>query len=259
MYFGNTRNQLLILNISTILIVFLLTVSFWNTIQKGEEISYFSIAFLVVFILVQLVLFKKQIDVTNEKRLANFIHNKIYEAKHKREKEQKEKEIIDNVEEKKETSVEEQLKVIVPSNSFKKLDSYCSKLLVNLSNHTEALRALMFISEKKSDEFKAVASFAIEGISEIPGFKIGETLNGQAAQSQDLMIINEIPEDYVPVESGLGKAQLSCLVIVPIQHEQTTIGVIELGYYKEINAKQVELLKNVVQSTSKKINELINS
>jgi hypothetical protein len=63
-------------------------------------------------------------------------------------------------------------------------------------------------------------------------FKSGEGLTGQAARNQQLLVISQIPEDYMEVYSGLGKALPSYLAIVPLIHKGHTIALIECTGYK---------------------------
>ena len=46
------------------------------------------------------------------------------------------------------------------------------------------------------------------------------------------MVLTRLPEDYLEVYSGLGKAQPSYLAIVPLIHKGRTIAVLECSGYR---------------------------
>ncbi|MEN7550148.1 GAF domain-containing protein [Rapidithrix thailandica] len=74
-------------------------------------------------------------------------------------------------------------------------------------------------------------------------YKFGEGLVGQAAKSNREFIIDEVPENYMQVTSGLGSKQPSFLTILPIVYENDVLGVIELGSFRKYNAKELEYIR----------------
>ncbi len=74
---------------------------------------------------------------------------------------------------------------------------------------------------------------------------LGEGLLGEAMAAKELRLVDGLPADYLPVESGLGKAAATQLAIVPIVHLDRVLGVVELGAVKPMHEHAKELLESV--------------
>jgi methyl-accepting chemotaxis protein len=70
-------------------------------------------------------------------------------------------------------------------------------------------------------------------------FDSGDGLIGQAVASGKSLYIDEVPEGYINIVSGLGNASPRYLLIVPIKKENTVVGVFELASFTPFDtAKQ---------------------
>jgi hypothetical protein len=76
----------------------------------------------------------------------------------------------------------------------------------------------------------------------------GEGLVGQVFLEQAPVRLNELPEDYVTITSGLGKATPRSLVIVPLMVNDVVEGILELATFKEIEDHQLEFLEQAGES-----------
>jgi len=110
------------------------------------------------------------------------------------------------------------------------LDELGKGLLKNLARELEIMSGVFYL-EKKGN-FEAVSTYALVSSHEPYTFTPGEGLTGQAARNQQLLVISRIPEEYMEVYSGLGKALPSYLAIVPLIHKGRTIALIECTGYK---------------------------
>jgi CheY-like chemotaxis protein len=77
------------------------------------------------------------------------------------------------------------------------------------------------------------------------GFQVGEGLLGQACRSDDLLVIDEPPDGYFRVRSGLGEALPRSLVFVPLRWRSRVVGVVEIGLLDACSARCRELLMAV--------------
>jgi methyl-accepting chemotaxis protein/putative methionine-R-sulfoxide reductase with GAF domain len=102
---------------------------------------------------------------------------------------------------------------------------------------------------------KLLASYAYtqrKGISN--KFKLGEGLVGQAALEKQTLIINDLPEDYICVQSGLGEAVPKQLLVMPFMYENAVKGVIEIGSFYEMTDVQLEWLAQVMPNIGIAVN-----
>jgi len=103
-------------------------------------------------------------------------------------------------------------------------------LLRNLARELEIMSGIFYLEKKGT--FQCVSTYATLASGEPFEFTLGEGLSGQAARNQQLMVLNRLPEEYLEVYSGLGKALPSYLAIVPLVHKGRTVAVIECSGYR---------------------------
>jgi CHASE3 domain sensor protein/putative methionine-R-sulfoxide reductase with GAF domain len=102
---------------------------------------------------------------------------------------------------------------------------------------------------------KLLASYAYtqrKGINN--EFQIGEGLVGQAALEKQRIIVNEVPEDYIQIQSGLGESVPQNLIVIPFMYENIVKGVIEIGSFRTITEIQLEFLDQVMPHVGIAIN-----
>ena len=141
----------------------------------------------------------------------------------------------------------------IPDNAS--LEELGEDLLRNLAKELEIMSGLFYI--RKKERFESVASYALESSGEPYSFKEGEGLTGQVARSQQIMVLNQLPEDYLEVYSGLGKSKPSYLAIIPFNLRNRTVAVLECSGYK-YEAYDIERLfrifsRDLVEKLSVKI------
>jgi len=82
-------------------------------------------------------------------------------------------------------------------------------------------------------------------------FEFGEGLIGQAASSGQNLYLDEVPEGYIKIVSGLGTSSPRYLFIVPLKKEKEVKGVIEVATFaplKENVRKQVDEMAQILAS-----------
>lgn len=75
----------------------------------------------------------------------------------------------------------------------------------------------------------------------------GEGLVGAVWREEETKLIEDIPEDYIFISSGLGKAKPKCLLIVPIKSEDEIVGVIELVSFTNYEKHEIEFIEGVAE------------
>lgn len=79
-------------------------------------------------------------------------------------------------------------------------------------------------------------------------FNLGEGLVGQAALEKKRIVVQEIPENYVHIGSGLGGAAPRNIVVLPVVFEDQVKAVIELGSFQEFSPVHLTFLDQLTQS-----------
>lgn len=71
----------------------------------------------------------------------------------------------------------------------------------------------------------------------------GEGVIGQAAADRKVTVINNLPDDYLLIRTGLGQAPLKHLLIYPIIKDKRLVGLLELVSLTEISAVNMEFIQ----------------
>ncbi len=87
----------------------------------------------------------------------------------------------------------------------------------------------------------------------------GEGLAGQAWQENGIILINDIPEDYVNIRSGLGGSNPRAVLMVPLQVNEETQGILELASFKDFEPHQTEFIQKVGENLAAAIGNVRNS
>jgi CheY-like chemotaxis protein len=114
------------------------------------------------------------------------------------------------------------------------LESLCSTL-------DAAVGALYTIDA--SGGYRRVAGFALPKHAASPEHvEPGDGLVGQAIKQQRTLQIRDLPEGYLPVGSSLGSSDPREIVVVPCRIDGEVNAVLELGFLRQIEATERELL-----------------
>jgi CheY-like chemotaxis protein/putative methionine-R-sulfoxide reductase with GAF domain len=85
-------------------------------------------------------------------------------------------------------------------------------------------------------------------------FEIGENLVGQAAMERKQIVVENIPEDYIAINSGLGSTRPKSIIVTPIINDDELEGVLELGTVESFSDKQLAFLEKVSASIAVAVN-----
>jgi len=104
--------------------------------------------------------------------------------------------------------------------------------------------AAIYVREEHGG-LKRVASYGFSREQEALDQQIdsGEGIVGQVAQQARLIRLDNVPSDYFKVSSGLGEGLPHSVLVVPTSDDDRINGVIELGFLRPLDERDVELLE----------------
>ncbi|MEK5450420.1 response regulator [Paenibacillus sp. FSL R7-0331] len=104
-------------------------------------------------------------------------------------------------------------------------------------------------------QFTAGYAFDEAAVSREP-FALGSGLVGQCAVDKQMLILNDLPDNYIRVHSGLGETLPSTLIVFPLVYEAEVVAVIELATLKALGDKERQLIERTSQNMGVLINTL---
>lgn len=119
--------------------------------------------------------------------------------------------------------------------------------LAFLTRYVDAHAAAFFV--RRRSDFDRVALNGVPLDSGVPQrFEAGEGLLGRAVAERTLQRIDDVPEGYLKVGSGLGDSVPRHLVILPALTDDSVNAVIELGFLHPLEKWKQEFLQQISES-----------
>ncbi|GGD93324.1 response regulator [Paenibacillus nasutitermitis] len=87
-------------------------------------------------------------------------------------------------------------------------------------------------------------------------FAFGEGLVGQCARSQEEILLDELPDTYIKLKSGIGETLPSTLLLVPVSYQGQLLAVIELASLNAFDERQRKLIRELAENCGIVLNNL---
>lgn len=144
------------------------------------------------------------------------------------------------------------------------LQKLCYNVLVELINYIEVAQGGIYIVDEETEEqafAELVAAYAFNK-QKFLNLKIypHEGVIGQVLIDKETIYLDDVPEDYADITSGLGGANPRSVLVVPLKLNEKLIGIIELASFQTFEKYKIEFierLSNNIASTisNVKVNE----
>lgn len=248
------RIQMLVLFSTSVLCILLMAISFWNQGLNADIIfGIWPIIFLILSLISISGFLILHLKVSNPKKLNAVIQEKVTEERSKLLAEfEKNKETV--TEEKEETNIE--VEKIIPGGNIKTEESFAKKLLSNLSKYAQLSIGIYYHFDSKSKKYQFLTGYALPEKIKPESFKAGENLNGQVAESKQIMNLKNIPENYLEIESGTGKSKPGNIIIAPIVENNRTIAILEIATFIETDVKFEKTMQKICVMAAKKLKQI---
>ncbi len=151
--------------------------------------------------------------------------------------------------------------IIANVKSKKTLQSKQNAIINEICNKLEASQGIFYVAKESGNKkvLQMASSFAysLRDSSELI-YEFGEGLAGQAAKQAKTMKVNEIPEDYMEIVSGLGNAQPKYLLLQPVMVDNDVEALIELASFKEFTHHDERVISEVVNFLGSDLKDTTN-
>ncbi|MCU0439671.1 MAG: GAF domain-containing protein [Raineya sp.] len=117
-----------------------------------------------------------------------------------------------------------------------------------LTNYIDANQGAVYIIDRdvQPATVEAVAAYAYARRKFLKkSFYINEGLVGRCILDDDVIYMDDIPQNYIHITSGLGEALPKSVLLAPIRVNEVTYGVVEVASFNLLEPYQIEFVKNI--------------
>lgn len=130
----------------------------------------------------------------------------------------------------------------------RKFDLVLNDFLSQLVSYISANQGGIFIlNDDKDDpalELKACWAYNRKKFVERT-LRPGEGLVGQTFLEGELVLLKDVPKDYISITSGLGEALPRCVVLVPLKNNEDVVGILEIASFEVWEKFQLDFLMDI--------------
>src|SRR5262249_47816831 len=116
-------------------------------------------------------------------------------------------------------------------------------------------------NEKGKEYIQLTGSYAIDArYKENMVIEMGEGLIGQCIRNKETINLNNVPNNYFNISSGLGSSQASHILIVPLRNNYHVYGAIELASFRAFKEDEILFIERIGDAMASSIaSSLANS
>ena len=133
-------------------------------------------------------------------------------------------------------------------------------IISNLVNYLDANQGAIFVlNDKKEDDpfFELQAAVAYDRRRYLKKeIRKGEDLVGRSAHERASIYMTDIPDDYVEITSGMGNANPTSILIVPVMINEIVYGVIEIASFHTLELFQIDFVEKIGESIASTVNSV---
>ncbi|MBB6612419.1 response regulator [Pontibacter sp. Tf4] len=136
------------------------------------------------------------------------------------------------------------------------VERVAEKAITFLSHYTDAETGILYL-HNSSGRLAPVAAHGVPvPLQQLPVFEIGSGKVGQAVRERQVLVLDNVPDEYLRIRSGLAEVQPASVVIVPLYFGRTIVGALELCSRQPHTPLQQRFLDAVAERLSVVIHTL---
>ena len=146
----------------------------------------------------------------------------------------------------------------------KAIKSLSDSIVTNLVRYLNANQGAIFIINEQdfqTPQMELVSVYAFDRKRFMErNISPGQGLAGQSWQEKDAIYLQEVPEDYTLINSGLGSSEPRSILVIPmIVNEDDVVGVIELASFQAFKNYEIEFVQKLAENIGANIMTLKNN
>lgn len=105
------------------------------------------------------------------------------------------------------------------------------------------------IHDNGDGELQNISTFSYyDSTANKQSYQLGEGVIGQAAADGEIVIYNDIPANYMVVQSSIGESPVTHIAVIPFFYRDELKGVLELGFFADVTDVKKELFERIRES-----------
>ncbi|SDB90627.1 GAF domain-containing protein [Williamwhitmania taraxaci] len=137
------------------------------------------------------------------------------------------------------------------------LKGISQSIISNLVKYLKANQGGLYIvniDEEGTKYIELMACYAYDRLKHInKRIEVGEGLVGQCYFEGESIYMNDVPESYVKISSGLGDANPRCILIVPAKINDKIEAILEIALFIELEAYQISFVEKLAENIASTI------
>ncbi len=141
---------------------------------------------------------------------------------------------------------------IFRQNQHAELHEMCYQFVFNLVKYLNGNQGGVFLINEDDPHDKFIelyGCYAYERRKQLEKrVEWGEGLIGQCILEKDMVYIEEVPESYIHITSGLGKKKPTCILLVPVKINEEIFGAVEIAFFNLLEPYQIKFVETVCET-----------
>ncbi|MDD5284240.1 MAG: response regulator [Desulfuromonadaceae bacterium] len=118
-----------------------------------------------------------------------------------------------------------------------------------LTEYLGAAVGVLYTFDERESLLRISGSYALtKQKRQIDRIALGEGVAGQAALERRMICLNGAPPDYLRISSGLGESDPAYIVALPLLHNGTLTGLLEIGSFTKFGAYNLKFLNQIMEA-----------
>jgi CheY-like chemotaxis protein len=121
-----------------------------------------------------------------------------------------------------------------------------------------AAAAAFHLFDQGTGQLQRIGRYALYGAADTATqpVALGEGLAGQCAVARKPIVITDLPDNYLPIGSGLGQSRPRTLVLLPVMTQDRLMGVLELAFFGSFEKLHERLFEALLPITALALDNL---
>ncbi|MCK5169866.1 MAG: GAF domain-containing protein, partial [Bacteroidales bacterium] len=143
-------------------------------------------------------------------------------------------------------------------NDFKALSSKVLSQLIKYVGATFGVLYMLSDDDEADTHLELMADYGCSNDIRKDKAKIHVTTGivGVSYTENRLMVVNDVPENFIKIESGLGESQPEALLIIPLSIDEKVFGIIEIASFNRFTDLEVEFIKRIAFNIANNLNNI---